>query len=363
MLNPTVQILIGKTPAEGIINIPFVNECEINLNLKEMTGTCVIRIAKKINIRNSKLNSLKPLQDVVKGGDRIRVFARYDQENADPQFKRLEFAGWVRNINPTVPMEIECEDEMYILKRHEVEPKSFAGGTIKDVVKYIVKDIVMQGHPGGYVLDVLDSSLGGVFSITREENTAAKVLAKIEEVYGLKSNFRYRELDGQVQQILMVGTQYQSQTASAPVYYSLNKNVIENNLSFTRADDKQIKVRVTSRQADGKVITAKFRGDSEGDTKELQIPGLTQAQVEAYAKRLYEESKVDSFEGNIVTFGIPVIFPGMLANIKAPEFEIKETTNYVNEVKISIGVDGYRREVILGPKLSNGSNQLTLLAQ
>ena len=362
MLNPRVQILIGSNRATGLLALPFANQCKINLSLKEMTSTCTISLAKKINIRNSQYNSSRALQDVVRGGQRVRVYARYDQESTDENFKRLEFAGWVRNINPQVPMEIECEDEMYILKRHEVAPKVFKGGKVSDVVKYIVQDIVVQGHAGHYVLDVLDSALGGAFAITRDENTAAKVLAKIEEVYGLKSNFRFKEVEGQVQNILMVGTQYMSTQGGAAVRYVLNRNVITNSLSYTRASDKQIRVRVSSRQADGKAITAKFRGDNEGDTKELQIPGLTQAQVEEYAKRLYEESKVDSFEGSITTFGLPVISPGMLAYVQAPDYEINETTNYVDEVQTSIGVEGYRREITLGPRLSQ-NNQLTLIAQ
>jgi hypothetical protein len=362
MLNPKISILIGSNRATGLLALNFVNQCKISLSLKEMTSTCIITIAKKINIKNSAYNASRALQDVVRGGQRVRVYARYQQESKEESFMRLEFAGWVRNINPAVPMEIECEDEMYVLKRHEVQPRVFKGGKVSDVVKYITQDIVVQGHAGHYVLDVLDSSLGGVFSITREENTAAKVLAKIEEVYGLKSNFRFREVDGQVQNILVVGTQYMSTQGGAPVRYQLNRNVISNSLSYTRAADKQIRVRVTSRQADGKSLTAAFRGDNEGDTKELQIPGLNQAQVEEYARRLYNESKVDSFEGSITTFGIPVITPGMLANIQAPDFEINETTNYVDEVETTIGVDGYRREIVLGPRLSQ-NNQLTLIAQ
>jgi phage protein D len=200
-----------------------------------------------------------------------------------------------------------------------------------------------------------------VFTITRDENTAAKVLGKIEEVYGLKSNFKIRPTDNAVRLELIVGLQYEAADREL-VKYELNRNVIANSLVFTSEDDKQVRVKVTSRQEDGKVLTSQFRGDSEGDTKELQIPGLTQAQVEAYARRLYEESKVDSFEGSMTTFGLPKVTTGALVNIATKDFELKETTNYVDEVSTTIGVNGFRREVTLGPQLKNSGN-LNLVAQ
>jgi hypothetical protein len=353
MLNPAIEIEIDL--AEGaILQIPFANQVEVMQSLKEMTGTCIIRIAKKVLVGNRDIAFRKPLQEVLKGGMAVRVWMRYEQ-GPELEFnqKNLEFVGYIRNVNPTIPMEIECEDEMYKLKRKEIEPRIFSGGTVIDVIRYIT-----QGE--GYRLNVLNSSLGGAFSITRDENTAAKVLGKIEEVYGLKSNFRLKNEGDKTFIELVVGTQYEAADREV-VKYALNKNVIDNSLVFTSADDKQVKVKVTSRQPDGKVLTSAFRGDSDGDSKELQIPGLNQAQVEAYARRLYEESKVDSFEGSMTTFGVPRVTPGMLANVKTEDFELKETTNYVDEVKVSFGVGGFRREVTLGPQLRQ-SGSLRLVA-
>lgn len=349
----------------GFLYIDYVHEVEINKSLKEMTGTCTIRLPKNIMVGNRDVSFRKPLGEVVKGGDAVRVWMKYAQEGGGKTENRLEFAGFVRNVNPTVPLEIECEDYMYKMKRKEVSPKTFSGGNLMQVIKYIT-----EGLPLEY--EVVDTAIGGAFSITKDEPTAGKVLAKIEEVYGLKCTILTSEYgvkppyfhgNNKPKFTLVVGMQYQASGNSTPVKYKLNQNVIENDLSFTRAEDKHIKVKVSSRQADGKVITSQFKGDEEGDTRELQIPGLTQAQIEAYARRLYAESKVDSFEGSMTTFGIPAIFPGMLAQVDTEDFELKQTTNYVDEVKVSFGMGGYRRQITLGPQLRDSSNQLTLLAQ
>ncbi|MCO5253357.1 MAG: hypothetical protein M9892_03210 [Bacteroidetes bacterium] len=368
MLNPEIAIMINLQDG-AFLYIDYVHEVEINKSLKEMTGTCTIRLPKNIMVGNRDVSFRKPLGEVVKGGDAVRVWMKYAQEGGGKTENRLEFAGFVRNVNPTVPLEIECEDYMYKMKRKEVSPKSFSGGNLMQVIRYIT-----EGMPLEY--EVVDTALGGVFYITKDEPTAGKVLAKIEEVYGLKSTILTSEYgveppyyhgngngNNKPKFTLVVGNQYQASGNSVPVKYKLNQNVISNDLSFTRAEDKQIKVKVSSRQADGKVITSQFKGDEEGDTKELMIPGLTQAQIEAIAKRLYAENKVDSFEGSMTTFGLPAIYPGMLAHVETDNYELKQTTNYVDEVKVSFGMGGYRRQITLGPQLRDSSNQLTLLAQ
>jgi hypothetical protein len=353
MLTP--QIYIEIELATGVVlQMDFCGEVRVAKSLKELTQTCTITQAKRILISGKDIGFNKPLQETIKAGNFVRVWMRYAEENEDYGIKSLEFVGYVRNINPQVPIIIECEDEMYKLKRTEVAPKTFLGGTVQDVLVY------MFGNK--YILNVVNSSLGGAFAITRDENTPAKVLKKIEEVYGLKSNFRYTERNGKLEQELRVGTQYQAEQTLPIVKYKLNRNVIENSLSFTSADDKQIKVKVTSRQPDGKVLTSRFMGDGEGDSKELQIPGLSQEQIEAYAKRLYQESKVDSFEGSMTTFGLPRIEPGQLAEVDTVDFELVKTTNYADEVVTTFGTGGWRREVTLGPQLRDSGN-LRLVAQ
>src|SRR5690606_37370924 len=250
--------------------------------------TCTISLAKKVYVRQAGEWQTKPVYELIRRGDPVEVWLGYDGNN------RLEFKGYVRAVNPKVPIEIECEDDMFVLKNKPVAAKVFKGGKISDVVRYIAP---------GYKLMVLDSSLGGTFTIASDSPTALKVLEKIEEVYGLKSTFRL--IDGEP--TLVVGRMYSGEDPAGqdPVYYVVSKNVIENNLQFVAKEDQQIKIDASSVQSDGKKLKAKFTGDQEGDTRSFAIPGLTQEQLEVEAKRLYEKSKQDRFEGDITTFGLP----------------------------------------------------------
>lgn len=329
MFNLNCRILIGD------ISFNFVHEVEIESSVQELTDTALIRQGKKVYVKRAGDWQVKPIYEIIKRGDAVEIYLGYDG------IERLEFKGYVRQVHPKVPLEIECEDEMFVLKNKTVTPKVFKGGNVSDVIKHIAP---------GYTYDIFDSALGGTFAIDRDAPTAVKVLEKIEEVYGLRSFFRLTNGTP----ILVVGKAYssESQTGVDPVIYRLNENVVENNLEFVSRNDLQIKIEASSLQANGKKLKAKFTGDKDGDTKSFTVPGLTQTQLEAEAKRLYDNSKVDRFDGDITSFGIPFIQKAATAKVIGTEYEVTETTNYVDSVSTKFGVSGFRRTITLGPKAS-----------
>jgi len=330
MIMLVLKCIILFTTSKGIIEIPFAHTIEITSSWKEYTDTCSIKMAKKIRVKGASFDST-PIQEVIKAGDKVEVKLSYDGNY------KTEFLGYVNRVHPKAPLEIECQDAMWILKTGTARAKVFQGGSILDVVKHIAP---------GYTYDVLDSSLGGNFIITSDEPTPLKVLKKIEEVYGLKSTFRIQ--DGIP--VLVVGKQYLNAVNTEVVSYVLNENVIDNNLQFKGADDVMINVRVRSRQTDGKVLRSEFKGDGSGDLKQLSIPGLSQAEVEAAAHRIYDQSKVDRMEGSFTTFGLPVITNGQIAEIDTKQTELTKARYYVDTVVTTFGVDGYRRNIELGAK-------------
>ena len=318
----------------GELKMDFAADVVINHSLKEYTNTATLEFAKKILVNKKDKWASRPIQDVIKAGDQVIVKLGYNGKN------RTEFIGYVRNVNPKVPLQIECEDEMYMLKRLPVAPKRVSG-KLQDVLDYIAPAYSKTAI-------ILDTDLGGPFTVGMDDSdTALKVLQRVEEVYGLKSTFILK--DGA--SILCVGTQYTSYAGSKAVKYILNENTIENDMEFVRAEDLKITVTAKSLQSNGKTLTAKFKGDKDGDARKIAIPGMSQAQLEAVAKRLYEKSKVSKMDGTITTFGAPYITAGMRANIDCKDFEIKQTENYVDEVQVKFGpAHGYRRILTLGPK-------------
>lgn len=317
----------------GGLRFSFVNNVEINAGVKERTATATIRLPKKVHVKKGA--RLIPLEDVVKSGDTVTIRLGYDNN------LHTEFIGYVRSIVPGPPMEIICEDAMYLFKRQTVAPKVITG-TVTDVLKYIAP---------GYDYEVLDSTLGGTFKIDKSVDTTLKALVALEEVYGLKAFFRLVN----EKPVLTVGRLYSaaSQAGQAPVKYGLNKNIVSHSLELQQGEDVQVRVEVKSRQANGKTLRNKFKGDDGGEVRSFATPNLTQEQVEQYAQDLYNGAKTNRFTGSIVTFGLPYIQHGMSAHITTEGYEIEQTTNLVDEVNISFGTGGFRRTVVLGYKISN----------
>jgi hypothetical protein len=166
-------------------------------------------------------------------------------------------------------------------------------------------------------------------------------------VYGLKSCFAIINN----KQVLLVGTQY-SGTLGQAVNYRLNKNVISNDLRYVRKEDNLVKVQVTSLQPDGSRIEAAFKGDNQGDSKTFSTPGLTQAQCEEYARRLYEQHKTDRLDGSLTAFGVPFALKGARLNITAADGEVEDGSYIADDVNVIFGINGYRRVITPGPKLT-----------
>lgn len=321
MLRLSCKIVIGS------LVFSAVHQLEIESSIADKTSTCIIRLAKRTNVVNGQTFEVKPIQDVIKRGDRVEVYLGYDDN------LKLEFLGYVRAVQPKVPLAIECEDEMFVLKQTEVAPKVFNGGNISDVIKYIAPAVKA---------DILDSSLGGTFKILNDSPTALRVLEKIDEVYGLKSSFFLKDN----QPLLVVGLQNSQKYGE--VQYDLQRNVIDNALVYQDSEDVRVKVKASSLQADGTTIKETI-GDQDGDVKTFAAPGLTREQLKQYATRIYRQSKDSRFDGDLNAFGIPFCQKGFTVLLTGEE--VGSVAHQVESCRVTFGVNGFRRRISLGVKV------------
>jgi hypothetical protein len=315
----------------GKLQFDFVHQCTIQHSMKVRTATATIVLPKNVQIKTGDIQR-SPLQGVLKSGDKVTIQLGYNGQ------LNTEFIGYVRTIKPDAPMQVICEDDMYLLKRKTIAPKTIAG-KISDVLNYIAPE---------YTHEILDSNLNGSFVIDATANTALKVLDALEQVYGLKSFFRL--VNGSP--VLTVGRLFSASPllAKNPVKYELHNNLESHNLELQSADDVQVKVEVKSKQDKGKILQNVFKGDDDGELRSFAAPYLSQAQIESIAKELYNGAKTDRFKGSLTTFGIPYITAGMAVHITTNDFEIKETTNIIDAAEVTFGVNGFRRTIELGYK-------------
>jgi hypothetical protein len=321
MLKLVCKVTIGK------LIFDFVNSVEINSSWKDLTSTAVIKLPRKVyTIKNDRLDSL------IKRGDKVKIELGYDDILID------EFAGYVTSVKPTYPIEITCDDEMFLYKKQGVNPKNFpSNSTIKDVFDYL-------GIPESKYETVGDSasniSLGGSFAITNDEGTAAKVFEKLEKASAIL-NIYIR--NGK----LMVGKQYDPKKRGVDHFFVIGKNIVTTNLSFRKKEEILLDVTAISKNANSKQITV-HAGDHEGDKRTLTYNDLTQAELQKQADADVDKLKYTGYTGDFTAFGIPSVQHGDIVKLIDLENKEREGTLYIDVVQKTFGTGGYRQKITLG---------------
>jgi hypothetical protein len=308
----------------GELKLTFLNELEIRSTWKEMTDTAIIRIPKKVLVKGRDLTQ-KPIADVVKTGQKVVIRIGYNNK------LNTHFVGYVsRSPIPSIPVEVRCEDEMWVLKRTQVKQKVFANGHLKDLLSYIVP---------GYKFDVLDTKLGANYSCLNEaEGTAAEALKKVESTFGLKAFFRLvpdaTHPDGATP-VLVIGKIYSSNdlTTVKPVKYKLRENTKADSLKYRFAEDNPIQIKGICKVPDGKDLKYTYPPYlKDGSSSTRTYIGVSQSELEAHVKADFIKANVSRYEGDITGFAVPFVRHGMVANIIDNFYEKRNVEYFVDQV-------------------------------
>lgn len=305
-----------------------VNEVEITKSVLELVDTAIIKMPTKFKIRQN--NEQKFIEEVIKPGDSVKITLAYEEK-----YEGVEFVGFVKKINPKLPMEIHCEDSMWLLRRKNIS-KSWKKTTLKEVLQEIVAGTGIKLSPR--VPDVALESW-----IIRSKN-GTQALQDIKENMAMTI---FLEDDGTLycglQQLTNVGQR---------VKYDLNYNLVENNLEFKTADEKKIKViyswtdKKTNKK---KTYTA---GDDGGEERRFNLNAVYDEKImQSMADKVLKEAKYDGFEGDVTSFLIPYSTRGMAAVLIDKEHKNREGNYFIKTVVTTFGMDGARRKVTLGNRL------------
>lgn len=305
---PACQIVIG--------NLVFnqVNSLVIDMSVKELGDKAVITLPRNY----AKLDGKSVLQ-LMKTGDAVTIKLGYDGD------MRQEFSGFLQNIESGAPIRLTIDDEMYPLKRN-TWCKSWSNITLRSLLEYIAPS---------YKIECPGTSLGA-FQINNASTFA--VLSAIQRDYGfytyIKSGTLYCQFPYDVRG-----------TGAIHSYTLYQFPVKKNDLKYSRAEDKKIRVRVTSDQGKGKKLTYETGAkEGEGSLNISSIPGLSASEMQTYAEAWYKTLAYDGYSGSITGFGSPRTMPGDTLKITDPDEST--TGNYLIEaVKITYDLkQGYERE-------------------
>ncbi len=316
------DITIGKVKLNAIESI------NVKSSWRALTDTAEIVLPRNLDYKGQKLDQ------VILRNDPVVIKVGYVGREMI-----TEFEGYVREVEPNVPIRILCEDEMLKLKAGKIT-KSWRNAKLEEIVKLIAP---------GYTYKIQDAKL----SYICKDKTPAQVLLDLRD-YGVYSYFR--KIDGKL--TLVSGFPYQLEFSKLTLH--MQKNVNKNDLKFRSATDYRLEVKAIANLPTGrKTIEHWPYKDVEGaELITMNYGELSTDEAErkkqllAYAQAEYTKYKVDGYRGNVVLWQIPIVRHGDQVRVIDARYPEREGIYIVDATILESAEPYVKRTCELGPKVS-----------
>lgn len=296
-----------------------ITACEIVRDSEALTTTCKLILPRKVKWKGETSNPIKR-------GDKISVWLGYDDN------LQLAFTGYVLRKGFKAPIEIFCEDEMFMLKQTPCVKKSYKNVDIHTLLKE-------QGLP--YDIKVLGEQNIGQYRVNFEN--VAELLAHLKE-NNIRTFFRLE--DGKP--VLYCGVLFDHGNEMRQVFATGVNIISDSSLDEQKAEDVKIKLKVVSLQPDNKKKIKVEIGDPDGEKRTLHCYGKTEAEAKAWGEQELERLKRDGLTGSFQTFGHVLLDVLDVIGIK---IDGERKGKYqVHKNTITYGSFGFRQDITLGAR-------------
>lgn len=331
-LKLSCKITIGNYIMRGL------HEVEVKRSVHLLIATCNIKLPLNAVMRNNATATMQRLKlaDTLTEGSPITVELGYNGK------LRTEFTGYVRRINYASPLELECEDELYLLRKLFFK-KSFKNITAKALIQQVLDALKNEKKVAVKLYDKIpEVTIGNFYP---NGNNGAWILEELRK-FGITCYLT--RINNEL--TLFAGLAYDLNKGR--VFYKFNSNTLSpDDLKYNRAEDVKIKVELVNEKSDGTSTKYEF-GEDGGDIKRVTMSnaaGKLEAKLRADAE--INRWKVDGYKGAIETMLIPFAEPAMTADVVDPQFAERAGSYYISEVITSMGTGGARRKVTLEVKV------------
>lgn len=358
----------------------FVNEFEASNTWEDLTNTCTIKLPKNIYVKDRQGNLIplggtqpsKYIDNLFQRGDEISVrygYYTYDTKGNEGTYISDVFKGYIASVTSKMPIVLECEDNMWLLKQLPCKPQVWPKDkTLEDLLRSLLDGT-------NFTVNALTNTTLGDFVVQNE--SVAQLLDRLRKDYYIETYFAGNEL--------RVGISiYVEPPPSHPVY-TFQENIIDDNLVYRRKDDIKLSAVVnsintntlssTNKRGKSKTKTERlsiliytlpdgtftyvqkqdgvdFPSNEEGERRTLFFPNISSA------KELFELGKTElekyyytGFKGSFTTFAMPYVTVGDTIALKDEVLPDRDGKYRVRAVTYSGGVNGHRQEITLDYKL------------
>lgn len=357
----------------------FCNNFEALDSWVDLTNQAKIVFPKNIYVRDQ--NQLTPLggtgtqkliNNLFQRGDSVTInFGYYTYQNGQ---ERLDmpaepiFTGYISKVNSKIPIEIECEDNMWLLKQIPCKPQTWPK---TKSVEELLRTLLVGTD---FNVNALANTTIGDFVI--QDESVAQLLVRLQKDFRLESYFKGNEL--------RIGFSIYNVAEAKTHNFTFQQNIISDSLEFQRKDDVKLSAIVTSNvektqgtnkkgqpktklekieilvyaNPQGEFVYQRkpeggdFPENIEGERRTMNFINITDI------NKLFEAGKEElqkyyytGFKGSFVTFAVPCVRMGDIVNIKDPIMPDRNGKYIVKSVKYTGGVQGHRQEIELHYKL------------
>lgn len=315
MYNPTAHIEIGEFTFKGVVDVRIESAWDA------FTDTCTIVVPRKIRWRGK--NIALGESALIRVGDAVSVQLGYGENQTNL------FTGYVSKIHVGVPVEIKCQDKMYLLKKKPVTV-SFDSVSLQDLLTTILPSDVSFSAP---VLEL------GPFRVSNA--TPVKVLDVLKKQYFLKSFFK--------DDTLYVGLAYVPELQKERiVQFNVDVHSGGSELIYQRAGDVSLKLKMIS-ITDGIRIEYEV-GDPEGEQRTMYYYDYSLSDMKAIANNEIERLRYEGYRGSVTVFGRDFAH-GDIVDLRDDSYPEKDGRYLIRKVNTSFGISGFRQTLHLDSKL------------
>lgn len=323
-----MKILRSEITINGYF-FDFVNEVEVSSSWDMVTDTAKITIPKKVTFEGKPI--VVGANSLFKRGDKVEIRLGYGT------VLNTVFTGYISAIKPKLPIEISCDDEMYLLKKKLVEPKAYKSITLKNLLTELIGSTLP--FETNFDLTMENFRIGNNL-------TVAQVLEEIRKTYGVVSFVREGKL--------YVGFAYLEKLRKEHKFDFQQNVVTTDDLEYRRLDDIKLKVKATSiSTSDKKKKRIEIElGDADGETRTLHYYNKTEPQLREIASQELLKLKYEGYFGSYEAFGEPFVRHSDVAVIIDQKVPEREGKYLIKSVNYTFGQGGYRQQIQLDRKVS-----------
>lgn len=255
-------------------------------------------------------------------GDKVTVSLGYDGKN------KPRFTGYIKRINQTERLELECEGYSYLLPK--VFNKSYASTTVKDILTDLT---------GGTDIKIADKTADVKVQNVRFKNASGlQVLDWIQKELHLAVYFDFDSI--------YAGTLYGWQKDT--VKLRLGWNTVDDKDFRKRKTDKNVLIQLVAKDSRGSVKKTKSDERRYSQTREVKIKaGLDAAIMKQIANDLQSRENYRGYEGSITCFLIPALQKSNVAQISDNRFPERAGLFFVETIEGSFDSGGGRQKITL----------------